>query len=68
MSVVNVVLSSRGLLRRADHSSRRILPSVVCLSVTVSLGKGGISGHWNCRATIKIHLARASCKVAADRL
>jgi hypothetical protein len=29
------VLSGRGSLRRADHSSREVLPSVVCLSVVV---------------------------------
>ena len=33
MSVVNVVCC-QGSLRRADHSSRGVLPSVVCLSVT----------------------------------
>jgi len=27
------VLSGRGLLRRADHSSRGVVPFVVCLSV-----------------------------------
>jgi hypothetical protein len=36
------VLLRTGLLRRADHSSRGVLPSVVCLSVTEEPHRGGL--------------------------
>jgi len=52
------VLSRRGLLRRTNHSSKGVVPSVVCLSVIVSLDKGEVSAHWNCQATKKIHLVQ----------
>jgi hypothetical protein len=35
------VLSGRGLLRRADHSSRGVVPTVVCLSVISNPQQGG---------------------------
>jgi hypothetical protein len=38
------VLSGRGSLRRADHSPRGVLPSVVCLSVIVKPRKCGGPG------------------------
>jgi hypothetical protein len=38
------VLSGRGFCSRADHSSRRVLPSVVCLSVIVNPRQWGGPG------------------------
>jgi len=41
VSFESCVFSGRGLLRRADHSSRGVLSNVVCLSVISKPRKGG---------------------------
>jgi hypothetical protein len=46
------VLSGRGLLRRADHSSRGVLPSVVCLNVIAKPERGGHDPNTGRSATV----------------
>ena len=40
------LLYCQGFLRRADHSSRGDLPTVVCLNVIVKLVNEGAVAHW----------------------
>jgi hypothetical protein len=50
------VLSCRVVLRRADHSSREVLPSAVCLSVILSLDSEEAMAHYRllCRKNTSI--------------
>jgi hypothetical protein len=52
------VLSGRGLLHRADHSSRGVLPSVVCLNVIAKNERGGHNPSMGRSATVKKKITR----------
>ena len=40
-------------LRRADHSSREVLPSVVCLNVIMNPDNKEALAYWGCWAVVK---------------